>query len=1186
MPDQFFEKNTDGTLSPLTLLGESDGEGGIIPLQISRIGDPAIDSTPLPPTLTGSMSSRTSAVLSWILDQGNRPPVTSWVVERRHSVDNGVSYGDYSPISGSPFSAATMSKTDNGLPVSSGSGTISTLKSPIRGVMTRDMGGYDKRTDETLAGTYSNVNWRDLQPNGQGTAIDKNSSAWADIVSAFDTGLPIAIRINTGVYAPMWAKRLSDSGDAVPITVEMNTSANLSNMYVYSCGRWWTETYKQAWDDFMTVLAGTTYGGYTLDTHPQLRHVCSSPAQTVFVEPMLRQMSTTHGSSLGSDDVWTSSYTYKIGDVVKQRILSGGTAYAAGTTYTLGDIVNIVSSGGSSWSSNKTYNFGDFATSGGVSYYCIADDNLNHSPASSPTWWSTTAWYFSHRVGNVGHNPLTDDGTNWTNWGGYRCIQTNNTNHLPQTSGTWWSTANPNDGLKNSQVYHTAGLPGSTSKNTMTDALDIAAIRHPILLDENSLPHWYNLGWQHTRYYLAFSPVQTFASATPTDTGNDLSWTQKTIKLMSDNMKNLGITANNSWTCPPDIDIEDRQMWTDQQVTLNCWGEQTETQTKLTNDYDSYVSGASWSTILFDVCAVAFGLKDNTTDPTLVGTHNTSTYSTVPGTAVGKYRAHFVELPSGWATALSNTQCVQLNAAAALNGYDNDLQGTGTGVEIVFEYRVAGVNGDGQGEWSNVLPLQYQGTPQAVPERCTDLAASSIAATSVTLTWDFPADATVTKQAIYKGSTLVVDNIDKLAKSYVWSGLVEDVPVANVNVRRMNSTGWSVGSNWITFTPTAPLDFVFAPAIGCSNSNKDHGGTLDWDAWRVYSYGAAKTVANRTGANHPKILGLTDNGNGAGGIVTSYQTTYNFWRDSLDDFYYDGDGSGTRTTPNAVRKDVELHIANGNEYSKDITTGNLSGFIQGCRGIYEATRILNANGTRRYPLASSWLDPTNYQEADSLKGGQPVSVMDSMYPAVPYLDGIAWSMYPPGRNDTFASPTLDWPSFDYDLPRDTTLSINIRNQRGFLVSCFRRTYEAQHSEFNTHITTTHPLKIACWETGTGDFPLSESIRPYYIVHGWLASAAIMAKHYDLEMSEFLYWDQMLYVDGVPQAPNTLSDEPTPGVGQISSRVALQNWSIYNLFDGGTRPSDWPASGPPNTWPNRNNTWKNEWLAAIEAGWPL
>jgi hypothetical protein len=518
--------------------------------------------------------------------------------------------------------------------------------------------------------------------------------------------------------------------------------------------------------------------------------------------------------------------------------------------------------------------------------------------------------------------------------------------------------------------------------------------------------------------------------------------------------------------------------------------------------------------------------------------------------------------------------------------------------QIVFNYRARAINADGPGEWSIIFGIQWQGTVLNPPNRPTGLIISEIQSTSVRLSWTEPAG-TATDEAdqygIYQGNTLLLGNINPSLLTYVWSGLTENTLYSNINVRRHNSAGWSSGSNWVDFTTTqGGGTFTFNPLIGCSNSTNTHGGTDDWDAWRVYGFdsgtdGGALSIANRTGATHPKVLCVTDSGisSSRGALYSNYQDAFDNWSAWLEEFYYT---TGTATQI-ATRQDVELHIANGNEYAADIgSASELTGFVQGCRGIYDATRLTHNQVTgsggngRRYPLASSWVDPTHDQEGRSLGSSStiPFTIEESLYPAVPYLDGVGWSMYPPGRADTEASPTLDWPSFDYDLPRNSALTNNERNRRGYLSRCFRRTYEAQQPATNPNITSFHKLKISTWETGTGDFPLSQSIRPYFAVHGMLASMGVMAKHYNLEMAVMLWWDNQTD-SAAPQ--NILTDEPTPGAGQISTRVALQNWKTYNHFEGDSHPADWPTD-PPNTWPNRDNTWKNTWVTDMNAAWPL
>lgn len=525
--------------------------------------------------------------------------------------------------------------------------------------------------------------------------------------------------------------------------------------------------------------------------------------------------------------------------------------------------------------------------------------------------------------------------------------------------------------------------------------------------------------------------------------------------------------------------------------------------------------------------------------------------------------------------------------------------GLSTGTpEIVFQYRVRGVNADGDGAWSTTVAVQWSGTPLSAPARPTNLAVSNVSATSATLTWTNPTTGSpATKIGIFLGNatTPTKDNIDPNAVSYTWTGLQTGVPVQNVNVKRWNAAGWSSGSNWVTFTPRTPINF--APLIGCSNSDENHGGTNDWDSWRVYNFADALVLANRTGANHPKALALTDSGtSNRGAIYTSYNTAFNNWRDWLDEFYYSGDGSQTGQIMNAARADVELHIANGNEYGKDITAGNLAGFIDGCRGIYDATRILNPNGQRRYPLASTWLDPTHNQEGESVvveNGGTSsnttITLKESIYPVVQYLDGVAWSMYPPGREQTVDVPTLDWPSFDPDLPytlvnpADPRQGATVRSQRGWLTRCFVRTFEAQDPATNPYLTAFHPLRIAVWEIGIGAYTADQTMRPYYSV-ALIASMRRLCEQFSLDMATMHWWDQQLTDNGVPQSNNILSDETSPTGTQISTRVALQNWKQYSIWDGGIAPAAWNNNPKPigngtdgTTWKNRSQSWLTQWL---------
>jgi hypothetical protein len=519
---------------------------------------------------------------------------------------------------------------------------------------------------------------------------------------------------------------------------------------------------------------------------------------------------------------------------------------------------------------------------------------------------------------------------------------------------------------------------------------------------------------------------------------------------------------------------------------------------------------------------------------------------------------------------------------AVLSTTDSGLS-SGT-PEHIFQYRIRGVNGDGNGDWSAAVAVQWNGTPAAPPARPTSLVVKpgTLTPTSVTVQWQETPDLTVDKHTIYTGNTILRDNLSATATEYTFTGLAPGQTLSNLNVRRSNEAGESSGSNWIDVT-TPTQQTTFAPLMGCSNSSRDHGGTYDWDAWRVYSFSDALERANVTGASHPKVLGVTDSGNSLarGDIYTSRQSAYNNWSAWLERFYYTDPGA-------ASRQDVELHIANGNEYGDKPTSSTLAGFIQGCQGIYDATRITNPDGTRRYPLASAWLDPTHNQEHESIlkeegdpAGNIPLTLKETIYPVVQYLDGIAWSMYPPGRESTSADPTFDYPSFDPDLPYNTALPALQRSQRGFLMRCFRRTFDAQYPTTNPYLTDFRALKIACWEIGIGDDPDDQTTRPWYAVHAMVASMRKLCEIFSLDMPVICWWDNQVGYPTSTNSQNILSDEVAPTGDQVSTRVAWQNWKQYSHWDGGTHPTSWNGN-PKSTWKNRSATWLTEWLNDMNA----
>lgn len=488
---------------------------------------------------------------------------------------------------------------------------------------------------------------------------------------------------------------------------------------------------------------------------------------------------------------------------------------------------------------------------------------------------------------------------------------------------------------------------------------------------------------------------------------------------------------------------------------------------------------------------------------------------------------------NGAAATLVNT----IDVPAEPLTWDNTGLPTAT-PEVTFTYTVYAVNGDGVGAVSNAVAVQWEAAPAQQPTAPTNFRRTSTTETTVALAWNETSDATVTKHALYLNSTIYRDNLDAAALTYTITGLSPGQTLSNLNVRRWNGQ-WSPASNMLTFTtPTTPPPPPPATTMlmGCSSSNNDHGGYARWDAWRTYKWSEALTLAAHTNPT-PKVLAVTSSGipNLEGRYFGSYSEAYNRYKPLLETFYY---GSGS-----AARQNIELHIANGNEYSVDVanTTSAINGFVEGCRGIYEATHFLNPDGTRRYPLASSWADPTHDHERQGI-------VERSLHPAVRWLDGVGWSMYPPGRSQTDADPTFVQPSF---IESDRT-----DGPSGYLMRAFYRTNQAR-IEKRRVLGQSANLKISCWEIGIGDDPNDRDHRPYFAAHSLAGGIAQLGINYGIEVAIACWWDQEKQGGG-PQ--NRLSDEPT--ATNPSTATAWRGWRSYNHNFGGTHPSNWPLNPKP------------------------
>lgn len=479
--------------------------------------------------------------------------------------------------------------------------------------------------------------------------------------------------------------------------------------------------------------------------------------------------------------------------------------------------------------------------------------------------------------------------------------------------------------------------------------------------------------------------------------------------------------------------------------------------------------------------------------------------------------------------------------------------GLATGTpELTFQYRVRANNGDGGGAWSNVVTLQWQGTPSQQPTAPTSLTLAGKTSTSRKLTWQETADATVTKHGVFEGGVLVVDNIDKTATVYDWTGLVPGSSHTNVGVARYNGQ-WSPSSNLVSFQQPTVDPTPVTMMMGVSDSSYDHGGTEVWDGWRIYKRSALYAKCNLTGNLRPKYVAYSVDGTplgSAGNIAIStmdYATIYQYVLGELNAFYYTTDTGQTHS----ARWGIQLYWSNGNENSdKGIlstphTQANIDAFVnESQRALYDAVHYIDpTTRVRRFPDAYAGSDPTHFQESAGI-------VADWLHPSAQYHDFVMWSMYPPGRDQTAADPTFNWPSL---VEADRT------KVEGFLLRCFYRTFLAQARARTDTGDSTRSLLIGCAEIGIGDDPNDSTTRPYYVVHGLAGGMQKLADQYSLSMVFATWWDSQK--QGVVNAPqNRLSDEPVST--NPSTREAWQNWQVYNHQFGGTHPASWAGNPKP------------------------
>jgi hypothetical protein len=492
--------------------------------------------------------------------------------------------------------------------------------------------------------------------------------------------------------------------------------------------------------------------------------------------------------------------------------------------------------------------------------------------------------------------------------------------------------------------------------------------------------------------------------------------------------------------------------------------------------------------------------------------------------------------------------------------------------EIKREYRWRGVNGDGVGAWSNVRTEQWQTVVVQPPTAATNLSTGAATSSSQVLSWTADNDTTVTEQWIMFGNTLH-ETIGPAVRTYTVGGLAADTSTTNVSIIRNNATNnlQSPKSNTVTITTLPEDSSEVAFMIGCSDSPNAHGGTENWEGWRVYTPSARDAKADRT-TNKPTFLAYSEDGPNLGGSNPNYTTVYNHVLAELNDFYYTSATGQTHTN----RWDVQLFWSNGNENSDKGCLAASVGteavrsarYLISQSALYDAVHYIDpSTGKRRFPNAFAGSDPTHEHEFNGI-------VEFWLHDSAHKHDFVMWSMYPPGRQNTPADPTYNWPS--------TNLNDRTNRQLGFFARCFYRTQQARAAaRARADTPDDFNIIIGIGETGIGDNPDDSTTRPYYAVHGLCGRFQALCDSTGLIPGFICWWDQQKDAtanEPGPHPQNILSTgtaKITVGGGEVavlgepantnpSTRQVLQNWRAYHHSYGGTHPSSW-AGNPKSSW---------------------
>lgn len=295
--------------------------------------------------------------------------------------------------------------------------------------------------------------------------------------------------------------------------------------------------------------------------------------------------------------------------------------------------------------------------------------------------------------------------------------------------------------------------------------------------------------------------------------------------------------------------------------------------------------------------------------------------------------------------------------------------------ERIFAYSVRGVGPSGPGGYSATVTLQWNATPPQVPTAPLTLVRSNLTDTSVSLTWTEDVDATVTKHTVRSSTgTVMKDNIAPDVLTTSLTGLSANTAYT-VYVTRTNGVGESGPSPSRSFTTTGgPPQGI--PLMGVSTTSTDHK-FAQWDVVRTYNFSQAAGDVSSYGA---VVCALTDGGTSPQGGQAA--------ANALDAFLLQFYG---KTGAPSAHVNVEIHFAHGNEIAKDAPY--LSGTLPAA---FVNTYALSRPVIDKYDKASLWVDMTQDKIRNNGAGPRFKAIAQ-------YLDGMACSMYPPGRN---SQPTV------------------------------------------------------------------------------------------------------------------------------------------------------------------------------------